>query len=146
MAGTNAAKNDLMALRDRYLRELVEMARDRDKAQDKLQDILSLERAAESMQNLAPAKYGGFKRAIDAMLDYLDEVGKPVGTDELVTVVIERGFRSPRKDGAAIVRKSISSYTKGLAGQRRQASGLTRCSDRRGDARKRIQGAGSLRG
>lgn len=117
-----SAKSDLINLRNRYLRELAEMAKDRSAGLQKLEDIQNLERALSVVEPASanPLKYGGFKRAIDAILDYLDEQGAPVEESELVRTVTERGFRAPNPAARAIVLKSIAAYLYGEAGRKKQ--------------------------
>lgn len=119
-AEARSAKSDLLDLRNRYLRELVEMARDQAKAEQKLQDVFSLERAMAAVQPNKPEAYGAYKRAIDAILDYLDEVNHAVTDRELADNVAERGFRAPSPAARSIVLKSIASYISGEAGRKRK--------------------------
>ena len=111
---------ELMRLRDRCLQELVAMAPNRHEAEEKLAEISALEHAMAVVHPPAePQKYGGVKRAIDAILDYVDEVGEPVPYDDLVQAVVERGFRFPNPNAGSVVKKSISAYLQGEAGRKK---------------------------
>src|SRR5215469_783410 len=55
------------------------------------------------------AEYSEYKRATDAILDYLEKVGKPITRKELALALIERGFQRGKKT-EWVIGQAINSF------------------------------------
>jgi hypothetical protein len=106
MSDTLDVRDTLIRLRDDQLRKLVDLARNRRAAEEILEKAYQYERAAAA---LAP-NYGKHKSAIIAILDFLENVGRPAGEEEIIRALADGGFRSGDAD---IVRTKVRQCIRG---------------------------------
>lgn len=117
-------KNALAQLRADLLQKLVDLAAEgrkpseaqgfRDRAQQFISELHALEKV---QSNLSPPgqdiKYARFKRAVEAILAYLEETNEPATEERITAALVGGGFRG-RSDGTeTVVMRSINSYIYG---------------------------------
>lgn len=116
-----SVREGLLRMRDEQLEKLVSLANDKREARRILDQIKTLEKAAE---NARPAmgdhRFSRFKSAILAILAYLDEVGRPVTQDDLIEALLEGGWRRGDDKAETNLKQSIASFSRGLGRKTKQ--------------------------
>jgi len=108
-------------MRDDQLRRLVDLARDKREAERILAQIRVLEQAMSSYEpSVDGLKYTRFKSAILAILAYLDEIDKPVPQEQLISVLLNGGWRRGDDKAETNLKQSIASFTRGLGRKTKQ--------------------------
>lgn len=115
--------NLLRDAREKILVSLVDLAAEgrqsaeaqiyRARAEAKLRDLSETEKALAAISPGATTKYAGFKRAIDAILDLLNEVGRPMTEATIIKTLCDGGFRGASPGTTLVIEKSIRSYLSG---------------------------------
>ena len=83
-----------------------------ERSSDIIRDIFDLDRIVDFLKPPSEIPFAECDNAIDAVMMYLEIVGRPVTAKEIVTKTIEGGFKG-RKPGADIrVQKSIKMHLK----------------------------------
>lgn len=116
-------KEILSRAKEEMLAQLIELAaegrrgaeaeRYRERARHLIQEIGVAEKALNSISPGPSFRFAPYKRAIEAILDVLNEVGYALTEDELVKALIDGGFRGGAPGTKLVIQKSIRSYTMG---------------------------------
>lgn len=104
-------------MREGLLVRLVSLSSDKRQAEGIVSDFQKLERAIAALEP-GNMKYARHKSVVHAILDFLDEVGRPVPAEEIVSALASGGFRGGGEAIKANIRRSLSSFTEGAAGTR----------------------------
>jgi hypothetical protein len=112
MNDTSQQRHPLLHLRDEQLNKLVALATDRRAAEALLTTIRALDESIYSGRVTTTAKYAKHKSAIHAILDYLDEAGRPVPKEQIIKALCEGGWRGGIDGADVMLRKSIGSFIK----------------------------------
>jgi hypothetical protein len=125
---TNAVTNDqfhphtlLEQARQSLLRSLVDLVAEgrkladpyRHQAEEILKKILDIEQAQRDIAPEPSNKYGRHKRAIEAILDYLAERGRPASEQEICVALLQGGFRGGDAGAEDDIAKSFRSFITG---------------------------------
>ena len=116
-------KGILQQAREQMLTQLIELAAEgrraseadkyRERARTLIQEISIAEKALQSIAPGSSQKYAHHKRAIEAILDFLDSTGRPATEAEIIKTLTEGGFRGGVAGTALVIQKSIRSYLHG---------------------------------
>lgn len=123
MMDTTRTQDILAQAREDMLRKLVDLAMEgrrpaemqayRDRAEDLIRELALMEQAIRSITPVPSTKYARHKRAIEAILEFLDATGRPCTEPEIISGLIEGGFRGAAPGTSLVIEKSIRSYLHG---------------------------------
>jgi hypothetical protein len=107
--------------RQSLLRSLVDLVAEgrkiadpyRHRADEILKQVFDIEQAQRDIAPGPSSTYAPFKRAIEAILEFLTDRGRPATEDQIVTALLNGGFRGGSEASSDDIKKSIRSYTSG---------------------------------
>ncbi|HEY1987795.1 MAG TPA: hypothetical protein VGG85_20445 [Terracidiphilus sp.] len=109
MNDTLGVQHPFIQLRDEQLSKLAALASDRRQAESILATIRALDKSIMA-DGSGGGKYSKHKSAIHAILDYPDEMGRPMPREQIVKALQAGKFRGGGKGSDTIIRKSVGSF------------------------------------
>lgn len=89
------------------LRQLVELARDKTRAQKLLEDLGKADMLLNTLKTSTNLKYAKYKKAREALIHIFDESKHPWVEDDIVNEMVNGGWRGGLPGTALLVRKAL---------------------------------------
>lgn len=116
-------KETLARAREEMLRQLIELAgegrrpgeseRYRERAQHLISELAVNEKAQIAVAPRPNSKYSHHKRPIEAILEYLNDIGRAVPQAKIIQELCDGGFRGGKSQTALAIQKSLRNYLSG---------------------------------